>query len=290
MKSHARYARVLCCSVAAVLATPPDSTADGLTAVQPGAVIEIPFPDDQLPPTLYSMMHDVLMEPVLTVRLPDDYTPSDTFPLVVYVPGNDGGVKGNISNARTIAGPRGWIAATLPLFKKAIDRSEPGAGVIVSLEDYAVLSNAYRVMLGRLFERVPNIDRRKSAMVGFSNGAITIGVLLSNHDEFILTHFRSFCLVDHGMFHLADLHKHRARGARFLILVGDREDFGRDQKIRQSQLQQDSWRLLGVDVTSRVLKDTGHEFHERHMAIVGDWMRDESAAVQKPIGSARTNP
>ena len=111
--------------------------------------------------------------------------------------------------------------------------------------------------------------------VGFSNGAITIGVLLSNHDEFVLTHFRNFCLVDHGMFHLTDVHKERARGARFLILVGDRQDLGRDLKLRQSQLLHDAGRLLGVNVTHRVLKDTGHEFRERHMAIVGEWLRND---------------
>jgi hypothetical protein len=66
--------------------------------------------------------------------------------------------------------------------------------------------------------------------------------------------------------------------------VGDRQELGRDLKLRQSQLQQDSWGLLGVNVTHRVLKDTGHEFRERHMAIVGDWLRNEVAP-----GPARTS-
>lgn len=271
--SRRRPARFITGSLAAIALASSASTADEIAPLHPGAVIEIPFAGDQLPPTLYSVMNGVVSAPVLTIQLPDDYEPHKSYPLVVYVPGNDGGPKGNIYNARTMAGPRGWIAATLPLFKKAVDPSEPAAGVIVGLEDYQVLSIAYRTMLGRLFDRVPNIDREKSAMVGFSNGAITIAVLLSNHDEFVFTHFRSFCLVDHGMFHLADLHKQRARGARFLILVGDRQDYGRDLKLRQSQLQQDSWRLLGVDVSSRILEDTGHEFFERHMAIVQDWLR-----------------
>ena len=209
------------------------------------------------------------------MRLPDDYSRTNTYPLLVYVPGNDGGPKGNIRNAETIAGPRGWIAATLPLFKKSIDLGEPAGGVLVSFEDYPVLSNAYRVMLGRLFERIPNINSEKSAMAGFSNGAITIGVLVSSHDEFILTHFRNFCLVDQGMFHLTDLHKSRACDSRFLILVGDREDMGRDVKIRQSQLQQDAWSLLHVNLSCRILKDTGHEFNEPQMAVVRDWLQNE---------------
>jgi predicted esterase len=255
----------------------------------PGKVVEISFPEADLPPTLYSMMNRTSATPCLTVRLPDDYSPTNTYPLLVYVPGNDGGRKGNIYNAQTIAGPRGWIVATLPLFKRAIDRSEVGGGVIVSLEDYPAISKAYRTLLGRLFERVPNIDRKKSALVGFSNGAITIGVLLSCHDEFILTHFKNFCLVDNGMFHLMDLHKQDARDGRYLILVGDQEDMGRQLKIRQSQLQQDSWKLLGVNVSCQIMKDTGHEFNEPQMALVSEWLKSPESSVPLKAGAPAAN-
>jgi hypothetical protein len=81
------------------------------------------------------------------------------------------------------------------------------------------------------------------------------------------------------MVHLSDLHKNLARDSRFLFLVGDEDDFGRDLKIRQSQLQQDSWRLLGVDLSYQMLKDTGHEFNEPHMELVGEWLRSEVAHV-----------
>ena len=269
---------ILCLCAATGMLAPGNSPAAETKireSLKPGQEIEIPFPDAGLPPTLYSMMNATAVTPCVTVRLPDDYTPTNTYPLLVYVPGNDGGTKGNVYNAETIAGPRGWIVATLPLFKKSIDRNEPASGVLVGFEDYPVLSRAYRAMLGRLFETIPNIDSEKSAMVGFSNGSLTIAVLVSNHDEFILSHFRNFCLVDHGMFHLADLHKSRARDSRFLLLVGDQEGLGRDVKIRQAQLQQDAWKLLGVNVTCRIMKDTGHEFNEPQMEIVGEWLRNE---------------
>jgi hypothetical protein len=240
----------------------------------PGEITEIKFAD--LPPTLYTMMTGTEAAPCLMVRLPGAYDPAKTYPLLVYVPGLHGGPKGNIGNALTIAGPKGWIVASVPLFKKAVDRSELLGGIIISFEDYPVISKAYQTMLGKLFELVPNIDRERSAMVGFSNGAITIGVLLSNHDEFILTHFKNFCLVDHGMFHLADLHKKYAKDCRYLILVGDKEDLGRELKIRQSRLQQDAWKLLGVNLSCQIMKDTGHEFNDRQMEIVGRWLRNES--------------
>lgn len=146
----------------------------------PGKTTEITFPGEGLPSTLHAMMTGEETIPTLTVRLPDNYDSTKTFPLLVYVPGFDGGLKGNIYNAETIAGPRGWIVATLPLFKKAVDKSEPGGGILIGFEDYPVISKAYDYMLGRLFDLIPNINRDRSAMVGFSNGALTIAVLISS--------------------------------------------------------------------------------------------------------------
>ena len=246
----------------------------GMEAQQltPGHTVEITFPDPNLPPTLYSLATGADRTPVLAVRLPDDYAPARRYPLLVYVPGLHGNRSGNIGNALSIAGPRGWVVASLPLFKAVVDPGEPGSGLLVGFRDYPVIAPAYRAMLGRIFELVPNIDTARSAMVGFSNGALTLAVLLSSHDGFILSHFRSFVLVDHGMFHLTDLHEAGARDARYLMLVGDQPDMGRDLKLRGCALQQDSWRLLNVDLTCEIMKGTGHAFPPEVMTRVGQWL------------------
>ena len=257
------------------VASLPFGTSSLAQELAPGKIVEISFPEAEMPPTLHSMFTGATDAPCMTVRLPDDYNPTNTYPLLVYVPGGTGHQNGNIDNARTIAGNKGWIVASLPLFKKSIDRYEPAGGMLVSFEDYPVIAKAYGLMLGRLFKLVPNIDHEKSAMAGFSNGALTIAVLVSCHDEFILTHFKNFCLVDHGMFHLTDLYKKPARDCRYLILVGDQGDRGRELKIRGSQLLQDEWKLMGVNLSCQIMKDTGHEFQDRQMALVGRWLRNE---------------
>jgi len=239
----------------------------------PGKALEWPFPE--CAPSLYTMMTGTAASPCLTVKLPEDYDPAKSYPLLVYVPGWHGGPKGNLGNAEEIAGPKGWIVASLPLFKRAIDSSEPAGGLLVSFADISVISKAYQTMLGRLFEKIPSIDRKRSAMVGFSNGALTLAVLVTCQDDFILSHFKNFCFVDHGMFHLTDLHKKGARDGRYLVLVGDKPDLGRDLKLRGGQLLQDEMKVLGVNLKCQVLKDTGHEFQSRHMALVGRWLRGE---------------
>ena len=57
----------------------------------PGRVVDMSFPDANLPPTLHSMMTGETVVPTMSVRLPDDYDSSKTYPLLVYVPGFDGG-------------------------------------------------------------------------------------------------------------------------------------------------------------------------------------------------------
>ncbi len=244
--------------------------------LSPGEVVEVAFPILAVPPSLYSMMTETPAPPMLMYRLPDGYDPERRYPLLVYVPGFHGGLSGNIGNAQTIAGRENWVVASLPLFKSTVDREEISGGILIGFQDYSTLSKAYATMLGRLFELVPNIDAERSAMVGFSNGALAIAVLVSNHDEFVLSHFRHFCFVDQGMFHLTDLHKRRVRGCRYLVLSGDdRTDLGRDLKIRAGRLLEDSWRMFGVDLSFHVMAGTGHEFKDRHMALVGRWLRHE---------------
>ncbi len=260
----------------------------GAVGLEPGSVTTIEFPDDDLPPSLYEMMTGVAAPPTLSYRLPDHYDPGRMYPLLVYVPGNHGGPRGNIGNALAIAGPSDWVVASLPLFKRSVDRDEISSGLLVGFNDYPTISEAYRTLLEALFEAVPNIDPERSAMVGFSNGALTIAVLMSSHDEFVLSRFHSFCLVDFGMFHLTDLHKKASRRARYLVLSGDDpQDMGRDLRIRGGQLLEDSWRLLGVDLTFHVMSDTGHEFEQPQMDLVAKWLRGEPLSEPVPAALKR---
>jgi len=237
-----------------------------------GAVQRIEFSDEELPDNLYSMFTGKPANSALRYCLPADYSKDKSYPLIVYVPGYHGHPSGNIQNAKDIADGHECVVASLPLFKAGIDRSEIGHGLIVSFADYPVLSRAYAIMFEKLDRVVPNIDRERSAMVGFSNGAIATGVLVSSHDTNILERFASFCMVENGMFHLTDLHQSGARDRRYLILVGDELDYGRELKLRGAQLAEDSWQTLGVDIESRILQDTGHELTEACKQDIGRWV------------------
>jgi len=241
----------------------------------PNDVQRIEFRSGELPATLYRAFTGNKTDAFLEYCLPADYSKKKNYPLLLYIPGFHGHPGGNIRNALDIADNRECIVASLPLFKANIDRSEPGKGLIIGFSDYSVLAGAYKVMLEKFFQAVPNIDSQKSAMVGFSNGAIAIAVLVSSHDEYILNKFHSYCLVDQGMFHLTDLHKTPTKNHRFLILVGDKIDYGRNLKIRGAKLVQDAYQLIGCRIESRILQNTGHELTQNCMKDIGTWVFED---------------
>ncbi len=248
---------------AKLLAQTSDSTLD---------IKRITFADKDFPKSLYNIFTGNDETPYLEYRLPDNYSKDKTYPLILYVPGYHGSAGGNIQNAIDIAGSNQCIVASLPLFKKDVNTAEVGNGVIVSFNDYEILSKAYHTMLGKLFEEVPNIQFEKSTMAGFSNGAITTAILVSMHDEFILNHFQNFCIVDHGWFHLSDLHKYPTCERRFLIFVGDQPDYGRDLKLRGAKLAQDAWQFLDINLESRILKNTGHQLTTDCKKQIREWI------------------
>ena len=232
----------------------------------------ITFADKEFPKSLYNISTGNTDAPYLQYRLPQNYSKDKTYPLILYIPGYHGSAGGNIQNAIDIAGSNECIVASLPLFKKEIYSSEVGNGVIVSFSDYEILSKSYHTMLTKLFEDVPNIQFEKSTMAGYSNGAITTAIIISMHNEFILNHFQNFCIVDYGTFHLTDLHKYPTRERRFLIFVGDLPDYGRDLKLRSAKLTEDAWKLLGVNIESRILKNTGHELTMDCKEQIREWI------------------
>jgi hypothetical protein len=248
----------------------------------PGKVTEISFENTDIPPSLYSMVKADSTSPCMSVRLPDDYDPCDVYPLMVYIDGLDaqvGGQCGRMDIAQEILGKRGWVIASFPLFKKSLNPKEHRGGKLVGFEDYPTISKAYRVMLLRLYDMIPNINRKDSAMVGFSNGAITIAVLLSSQDKFILDNFKNFILVDHGVFHLVDLYHSSLNDCRFLLMIGDGDGYegiGRQLVLRESQIVMEDAKIFHVDLSRLVMEDTGHEFSDKYRKIAGKWLRRES--------------
>jgi len=146
------------------------------------------------------------------------------------------------------------------------------------MDDFQTVGHAYRIMLQKLLDAVPNITTERSALGGFSNGAHTTAVLLAGQDEFILRNFRSFFFVE-GASPLAAnvLQKLAMKRNRFLVLFGDQSkgEPVREALILVSRSLEYSAQERQLDFTSIVMRGAGHEMPPKYAAQIGRWVRGE---------------
>ncbi|MGB7769870.1 MAG: hypothetical protein WBN22_13585 [Verrucomicrobiia bacterium] len=250
--------------------------------LEPNAILRFEFPD--LPPTLETLASGEQQPAQITAQLPENYSRDGKFPLCVYLDGGDGGRGDRPGIARAIVGSTNFICVNLPLFKRSYNTNDG----LVSLDDFETVRRAYRTMLQKLFDAVPNITPERSVFGGFSNGAHTTSLFIAGQDEFILRHFHAFYLVEGGLGPLETnvLQKPSLRHYRFLVLRGDQPDD--DQP--QSKSMREHWTVLAravereaaehsLDFTSIVMHGYGHEFQPKYMAIAGQWIRGEKLPV-----------
>jgi hypothetical protein len=255
------------------------------TKLEPNARWHLFFPD--LPETLATMGTGEKHPTQLTVRLPANYSRAGKFPLFVFLNGDDGGFGDRLPLDRRTCGTNDFICVNLPLFKCSYTGTNDTK--IITMDDCETMSRAYRIMLQKLFDTVPNITPERSALGsalgGFSNGAHAVGVLLARQDDFLLQHFRSFYLIEGGFGPFAASVATPAvspalKRSRFLLMYGDTflsaDDADgakmHDHLARACVL---SAKLNHIDLTSIVMKGFGHELPPEYNAWLGRWVRGE---------------
>ncbi len=263
--------------------TPPPSP----VKLEPGAVIELVFPD--LPETLASMSSDSKEPARLTAILPEDYTPEKKFPLFIYLLGGGGGRgnQGDLGMGRGVIGNKGYICAVMPLFKKKLDITEPARGLMVSMDDFEVISKSYRTMLTKLDEVVPNITSKGSVLGGHSNGAHTTGVLIAGQDDFIFERFDSFYLHEGGLTLLFAnvLQKQSMKKPRFLVMIGGKGPFLPFGALLERMVARG-----GFQFTFVAMEGYGHEQPPEYLAQIGQWARGEPLTLPpKEPAEAKTD-
>ncbi len=254
----------------------------GPSSLVPGQVLEFQFP--HLPPSLDAASKGVARFPQMTARLPDNYTPDRAFPVFVYLIGGAGTNGNDRALGDYVIGRNDFVCVSLPLFKRALDTSEPSRGLMVSMDDYAVISASYRTMLETLFRAVPNLTSRGSVFGGHSNGAHTTGVLLAGQDDFLLRHFEGFYLHEGGIGPLFAnvLHKAPMKQARFLVMMGGGPAGGDPARLpafqRLPDLLREMTERMRLNFTFVTMEGYGHEQPPEYLSVIGQWARGEPLA------------
>lgn len=232
---------------------------------EPGEAGVLEFP--ALAPTLHARASDASSAPRLGISLPEPFDRRARYPLLVYVDGGDGGPGDRLALARSLAGGEPTICANLPLFKLqlaplAADDSNRWSRLRLDREDAALLAERWEPMLEHLFHSLPQIDPTRTTIVGFSNGANAISLLLPREDG-PMRRFKQVVLVEGGY----PLRIDHDRLPRSLLWL-----YGELSHFRPPAASLVRLRNQGVVAAEREMPATGHALPEGQFAVIRDWL------------------
>ncbi|NRA40030.1 MAG: hypothetical protein HRU15_17940, partial [Planctomycetes bacterium] len=189
-----RYLCLLICVLSIILSIHAESY-----SLTPKSRFDISFPD--LPQTLAKA------DSVLKVFLPENYSSDKEYPLFVWFGGGAGGTGGNPG----LVDYKHFISIGLPLYK--VNMSEK---VLLKPNDVEFAWQHYQIMLEKLFEVVPNIQRYGGLAGGFSNGGHNVGMLLNCTDNIFTTYFESYLFWEGGYI-ITDSKIFKGKAALFIM-------------------------------------------------------------------------
>lgn len=229
------------------------------------------FPD--LPVTLNTMVTGKAMAAKMTVYLPKDYSPSKKFPLVVLITGAEGQTGETASFAREVVGDEGYICVGLPSFKEKIepldaDNKNYWNRMFIRPSDGPTIWKAYKTMFAKLFAEVPNIDRDRTVIGGFSNGAHTPSAILSNQEESkeFLVMFHRFIFIEGGM---GVIEQPELKGTQFFLLRGSKNEHDFHARLKEKLTKSEA-------VFSEYIMDgVGHDFSPAGKVEVKKWIETQ---------------
>lgn len=236
----------------------------------PGQVLTYNFPE--LPRTLAGNI------PIITLRLPDNYSTQTTHPLFIFLHGGEGGKGNKIDTPLAVIGKEDYIIGNFPLFGQK-NVSEPHDGVLVSFDNYSDISLAIEAFMTKIDNTIPNINPEKSVMGGSSNGAHTIALLLSALNPRILESFHNFFFVDGGEdWTWASLSRtSKLKNHRFLLVYGGgklgRAEWWRKHTLNRGQSYHEFAKKWDIDLEYKVVSGFNHGFHKAYYPIIRRWLK-----------------
>ncbi len=230
--------------------------------VKAGAKFKIDFPD---------LVEDRHGKPTqVGVSIPHSYDASKPVPLFIWMGGSNGG--NNATTAGLVDGAR-FVTVGLPF---PMGMNNPDQDNMVG--NYKKVWRKYhQPILTKLFEMIPNIDRRLCVLAGFSNGAhCIVGVLgeapKGGYPEF----FNCFIIAEGG----AGFSARRIKGGKGNYLFAT---WG-EQSVAAGQTQDAAKGARGMKVETFEMKDTGHTFNAAGKAKAKEWL--DKAVIPATLGES----
>ena len=247
---------------------------------KPAAVIEAVVPRTELKAQLAPGATLRFDFPELTVdrkgaraachlKLPANYDAAKKYPLAVWLGGGEGGNQPNASFL-----PAGdFILVGLPYPKGA---NNPKQANMVG--DYGKVWAYHRFMLEEIAKVIPNLDRSRSIIAGFSNGGHAIdGMLRLSAKPRLTDHFGIFIFVDGGGTGYSSLGALPDLKGKFAYACWGGEKGS--NKPNTSHLPA-ALKAKGATVVGSEMAGVGHAFGETEKPKIAEWL--EKVALAAP--------
>jgi hypothetical protein len=203
------------------------------------------------------------------LKLPANYDAAKKYPLVVWL---EGGVGGNTPSKAFL--PEGdFILVGLPYPKGA---NNPAFAPMVG--DYAKVWAYQRFMLDEIAKVIPNLDRSRSIIAGFSNGGHAIdGMLRLSSGPKLTDYFGVFIFVDGGGTAYSSLGALNDLKGKFAYACWG--ELKGSNKPNTSHLPA-ALKAKGATVVGSEMVDVGHAFAPSEYPKIAEWL--EKVALAAP--------
>ena len=230
------------------------------TQIAPGATLRFDFPE------LTVDRKGALA--ACHLKLPADYDAAKKYPLVVWLGGGEGGNQPNSSFL-----PAGdFILVGLPYPKGA---NNPKQANMVG--DYAKVWAYHRFMLEEIAKVIPNLDRSRSIIAGFSNGGHAIdGMLRLSTKPRLTDHFGVFIFVDGGGTAYSSLGALNDLKGKFAYACWG--ELKGSNKPNTSHLPA-ALKAKGATVAGSEMAGVGHAFGETEKPKIAEWLEKVTLAA-----------
>ena len=227
--------------------------------VAPGASMKFGFPE--LSVDRYGAMAEC------NLTLPANYDASKKYPLVAWL----GGGAGTNSPKNSFLPEGDFIVVGLPFPKGA---SNPAQAYMVG--DYAKVWTYQRFMLDEIAKVIPNIDKSRSIIAGFSNGGHAIdGILRVSGGPKLTEYFGIFIFVEGGGTGYSSLGELPDLKGKFAYACWGSEKGS--NKADASYLPA-ALKAKGATVVGSEMVGIGHGFSESEHRKIAEWLQKVALA------------
>ena len=201
------------------------------------------------------------------LKLPANYDKAKSYPLVVWLGGGEGG---NTPDGSFL--PAGdFITVGLPYPKGA---NKPAQANMVG--DYAKVWTYQRFMLDEIAKVIPNIDKSRSIIAGFSNGGHAIdGILRVSGGPKLTEYFGIFIFVEGGGTGYSSLGELPDLKGKFAYACWGSEKGS--NKADASYLPA-ALKAKGATVVGSEMVGIGHGFSESEHRKIAEWLQKVALA------------